>query len=317
MSGGKRVQVMMAVLVCIWAWRPAQGEGAPVPPLSTLKLDALYELSFTPDVAFLGVATYHGVFLYTVPDLEEARSFPLPGIAYCLAFSPDGHYLAAGTYGAVWVWDFVAGEPVSIYEGDFGNVYSLSFTPDSRRLLIGTGEGSLILWEVGEEEPLWARKAHSGSVRGVAVSPDGALYASGGMDQGILWSRSGEVLFTFPGKAWNVAFSPDGYFLAVGAGKVVKLWDTAVGLCYRSLWEHTGCVWWVEFSPDGRLLASSSLDHTVRVWDPEEGECLAVLPAHEDSVECVRFSPNGRFLSSGAGDGTLSLWDLPTLLQGP
>ena len=316
MTGRKRVQFMLAFLVCLWARCLAQDESTEVVPVGTLKLDALYELSFTPDGAFLGVATYHGVFLYTVPDLEQTRSFSLPGIAYSLAFSPDGHYLAAGTCSAACVWDFLTGEPVATCEGNFGNVYTLAFTPDSRHLLIGTGEGTLILWEVGAGEPLWTRKAHSGSIRGVAVSPDGTLLASGSMDQGILWNRSGEVLFTFPGKAWCTAFSPDAYFLAMGAGKVVKLWDTAVGLCYRSMWKHTGCVWWVEFSPNGRLLASASLDHTVRLWDPEEGECLAVLSAHEDSVECVRFSPDGRFLASGSGDGVVFLWDLSALLSG-
>jgi len=317
MTGRKRTQVAMAFLLFIGAWDMAQGEdaaGLPPGAVGMLKLDALYELSFTPDGASLGVATRYGAFLYTIPDLEQTRSFSLPGVAYSLAFSPDGRYAAAGTHNAVQVWDFVTGEPVATCKGGFGNVYALAFTPDGRHLLIGTGEGALILWEVGAEEPVWLRKAHSGSIRGVAVSPDGTLYASGSMDQGILWSRSGEALFTFPGKAWCTAFSPDGYFLAVGAGKVVRLWDTAVGLCYRSMWRHTGCVWWVEFSPSGRFLASASLDHTARLWDPEAGECLAVLPAHDDSVECVRFSPDGRLLVSGSGDGQIYLWDVGAVL---
>ncbi|HEC63222.1 MAG TPA: hypothetical protein ENI38_02365, partial [Candidatus Acetothermia bacterium] len=135
-----------------------------------------------------------------------------------------------------------------------------------------------------------------------------------GMDQGVLWDAAGNILYTFPGRAWSTAFSPDGAFLALGAGKIVEIWDTAVGLLFHSMWKHTGCVWWVEFSPNGELLASASLDHTVRLWDPEAGEPLVELLYHEDSVECVRFSPDGRWLVSGAADGTVCLWEVAEVL---
>lgn len=317
----KQIKLLLLSMGLLAAGATCAGRGQAEEPLPAgvvgrLELKCLSELAFTPDGSALAVATEHGVLLYGVSELEQTRSFTLSGNAYSLAFSPDGRLLAAGSYSAIYLWDFETGDLVSTLEGSFGNVYALAFTPDRKGLLSGASDGSVTLWDLSEEEPVWAHKAHSGSVRGVAVSPDGTRYASGSMDQGILWNRSGEVLFTFPGKAWCTAFSPDSYFLAVGAGKVVKLWDTAVGLCYRSMWRHTGCVWWVEFSPSGQFLASASLDHTVRLWDPEEGECLAVLAAHDDSVECVRFSPDGRLLASGSGDGTVFLWDLSNLLEG-
>ncbi|MCD5408321.1 WD40 repeat domain-containing protein [Candidatus Bipolaricaulota bacterium] len=193
---------------------------------------------------------------------------------------------------------------------------ALEFTPDGARLLLGRGDGRVTLWDWRRDEVIWSKQGHSGAIRGVAVSPDGTMCASGSADQGVLWDISGEVRFTFPSKAWDVDFSPDGYFLAIGSGKVVILWDTAVGLQYRYMWEHHGCVWWVEFSPDGALLASASLDHTVKVWDPEAGHSLATLEAHQDSVDCVRFSPDGRLLASGSHDGQIYLWDVESLLQG-
>lgn len=306
--------VLIAMLVLPVAALGAQE----LPPgaVGGLELRTLYELAFSPADGMLGVATHYGVFIYTVPELEQTRSFPLSGVAYSLAFSPDGAYLAAGTFSQVVVWDYETGEPVASHQGGFGIVNALEFTPDGARHLLGRGDGRVTLWDWRRDEVIWSKQGHSGAIRGVAVSPDGTMCASGSADQGVLWDISGEVRFTFPGKAWDVDFSPDGYFLAIGSGKVVILWDTAVGLQYRYMWEHHGCVWWVEFSPDGRLLASASLDHTVKVWDPEAGHSLATLEAHQDSVDCVRFSPDGRLLASGSHDGQIYLWDVESLLQG-
>ncbi|HIP99557.1 TPA: WD40 repeat domain-containing protein [Candidatus Bipolaricaulota bacterium] len=315
MGSRRKTEAVLALVALGLTLLGAAGE---LPPgaVGALQLRAVYGLAFSPTDGGLGVATYYGVFLYTVPELEQTRSFSLSGVAYSLAFSPDGKRLAAGTFSQVVVWDYETGEQIATYEGRFGIVYALEFTPDGEGLLIGAGDGTLTLWDWFRDEVRWSHKGHSGAVRGVAVSPAGSMCASGSADQGVLWDIDGEVRFTFPGKAWDVDFSPDSYFLAIGSGKVVILWDTAVGLQYRYMWEHHGCVWWVEFSPDGRLLASASLDHTVRIWDWEAGHVLVTLEAHQDSVECVRFSPDGRLLASGSHDGQLYLWDVEALLQG-
>ncbi len=315
MKRAAMVAVVLVSLAGITVWGDEEAilpEGA----VGGLKLRVIHELAFSPSGQVLAVATSGGVFLYSVPGLEQTGAFTLSGGAYSVAFSPDGRYLAVGTYPAVVVWDRESGEEIARHAGTFGNVYALCFTPDGGKIFYGAGDGTVAMWDFLADEVVWSRRVHSGSVRGVAVSRDGTLCASGSADQGVLWDIAGEVKFSFPGKAWDVAFSPDGYFLAIGSGKVVILWDTAVGLQYRHMWEHHGCVWWVEFSPDGGLLASASLDHTVKVWDWEAGHSLATLEAHQGSVECVRFSPDGRLLASGSGDGQLFLWDLKSLLQG-
>lgn len=320
MTGRIKALVLLMGTLAIGAMCMGQGraeEPLPDGTVGVIQLKWLSDLSFTPDGSALAVATEHGIVLYRLEDLEPIRSFEIEGNAYSLALSPDGKLIAAGSYCAVYIWDLDTGDLLKTLHGGFSNVYALAFTPDGKRLLAGAGDGSVTLWNIEAGEPVWEQKVHSGAIRGVAVSPDGKLCASGSVDQGVLWDIAGETLFVFPGKAWCTAFSPDGYFLAVGAGKVVKLWDTAVGLCYRSMWRHTGCVWGVDFSPDGRLLASSSLDHTVRLWDPDEGVELRALTGHEDSVECVRFSPDGALLASGSDDGTVFLWEVAEILSPP
>jgi WD40 repeat protein len=150
----------------------------------------------------------------------------------------------------------------------------------------------------------------------ITYSPDGRRAAVTGWNGVVdIWNvQSGHVakqLLSLEEKNLNdVAFSPDGRWLAVAGEMTVQVWDTATGAPLFHLTGHQGRVLSAAFSPDGRLLATGGSDRTVRLWDLAERRQHAALRGHTSWVNAVRFSADGRRLVSAGADSTARLWDV-------
>jgi len=222
--------------------------------------------------------------------LEGRRTYELPFAAYSMGggFSSDGEALVVGR---------------------FDNPNRLIHVYETR-----TGQ----LQENGGEAEFFGYNGQS-----VAFSHDGRTVAFAGKDASFhLWALDGnevseahvvateDPVRTAP---HEMAFSPDGSFLAVGSGGELQLWDVATG---QQEWvtdahDRVGIfdqLNHIAFSADGRLLVTGGSDNMGRVFSVEDGTLLHRLKGHDAEVHHVAVSPDGRLIAS-AGGAEISLWN--------
>ncbi len=178
-------------------------------------------------------------------DAETGEALPAlktkSSMVLALAVSPDGQWLASAALdGMIRLWDIPSGNLVrSIpYSLDGRTVTCLEFSPDSSRLVAGSGYLSFLdspsglgLWDVRSGNLLWSKSVAKVSVRDLAFSPDGKLISSALNDGRIcicdVLKGTEQVTFVaFNKEARAVQFSPDGKRLFTGGTEGIKVWDT-------------------------------------------------------------------------------------------
>ncbi|MDB5385362.1 MAG: Serine/threonine protein kinaserelated protein [Planctomycetaceae bacterium] len=203
---------------------------------------------------------------------------PFKIAANCLAFNSNGTRVASVDFRGNWrLWDIQSQTTICEMQRA-GNemlaseVRCLAISPDHSRLVSGSNDKTLTLWDAKTGSPLGESMKHSGSVICVAFSPDGTRIVSGSED------------------------------------KTLRLWDaqTFAAVCLPML--HSGTVSCVAFSPDGTRVASGSVDKTLRLWDAKTGCPLGLPMQHAGTVRSVAFSPNGAYVLSGSDDHGLRVW---------
>ena len=126
---------------------------------------------------------------------------------------------------------------------------------------------------------------------------------------------------THTGRAFAVAYRPDGMQLATAGGELnqpgeIKILEARTGKVLHTLQGHTNSVTAVAYHPTKNLLASASYDHTVKLWDLNTGTGILTLRGHSNYVYHVAFAPKGDRLASAGEDLTVRLWDWEAMEPG-
>jgi RNA polymerase sigma factor (sigma-70 family) len=249
------------------------------------------------------------------------------GAVRAVAFSPGGGLLATGAETpGILLWDPAGKRAPQRVPGT--GAWTLSFSPDGRRLATAFGREVVGLWDVARAEgrPLFSAEG-TGDVPCAAFTPDGKTVvclhekaADGGDAPGTASLRgwdaaAGKLLWAvnLPGLSAPrcLALSPGGKLAAVAgrAATPVRFIDLARRRERPAPRSPKGSVVSLAFAPDGGVLAAGRIDHTVRLLEVATGEEILALRGHTRSVAAVAFTPDGRVLASADGGPVSKFWD--------
>lgn len=184
------------------------------------------------------------------------------------------------------IWDVASGKHLSTLRVQNSAVVRLRFSPDGKQLAIGSDNAATA--NGSYEIKIWQLETHA---ERLAMTGHGRLY--------------------------DFTFSPDGAFLAVGAGDGLRLLRLHDGRTFKAGAADDGRVRILAFSPHGTFLASSSVaDRIVRVWARRDmdGEPVWRLVDRLVTTGFVRdlaFSPDGSRLA-GVTDDAVKMWEVAT-----
>jgi WD40 repeat protein len=167
---------------------------------------------------------------------------------------------------------------------------------------------------------------HSGTIRALAISPDGKFLASGGKDETVhIWERHGQgfeekITLTTDRITNGLAFSADGHSL-FEAGERIRDKDNVLGVWIASAVTFSQRIlqdtWNVDVnaiavSQKTKLLACGMGDKNVLLVNGVTLKPLSKLEGHTGEVQCVAFNKEGTLLASGSDDGAVLLWNTAT-----
>ena len=223
-------------------------------------------VAFSPDGKYFAACSSrhlnHGKLAIWDTDswaLKHSRSQPV-GFPR-LTFSPDSQQLALSRFAPeTQLFDVERGVKVGELKGHANHARCAAYTPDGTRIVTGSYDRTVMIWDATSHERLHKIDHGFGKVYEVGVSPDGKLLAIADADSYKLHLIDMDTLEpTFVSNRMgslvpHVSFSPDGSLISASSwGGYSRHYDVETMELKYEL--NTNGADWTCFSPDGTLIA--------------------------------------------------------------
>ena len=169
------------------------------------------------------------------PPEKTTREQLQYGDIHCVAFSPAGDVLLSGSHDSSYALRSIEdgeiiGEP---RRGHAGPVYACQWHPDGQRIVTGSDDSILKIWESATGRLLQSFKGHEGPIYGASFFPDGS------------------------------------HMLSVSSDHYIRIWDVETGRFLNKMPPHLGhlsAVRCCAISPENNVFCTGGDDDFVRVW---------------------------------------------------
>jgi WD40 repeat protein len=232
--------------------------GTEIHPAMQGHVDGVQSVAFSPDGNKIVSGSLDATIrIWDVATGVEIRSLQGHNHYVCsVNFSPDGTKIVSGSWDdTIRVWDATVGAeapPISRMLDDhmhstlhelLHDVYSIAFSPDGTKIVSGSNDPIIRLWDSTTGAIVSKIRGHESSVLSVNFSPDGSRLVSGSLDMTVrVWNATtGAQIFNelrgHPQGVHCVAFSLDGSRILSKSRLRCISWDAETGCQLRSIKE--------------------------------------------------------------------------------
>ena len=278
-----------------------QADGGSPSQSDLAHIDAVQSLAFSPDGERLASGAFRTVNIWRRPHNERIVDLAAADAdVTSLAVSPNGAVAAIGeTSGRIHLNDVATGKRLRTLQGHGGSVSALTFNAGGDRLLSGSIDRTVRMWDVADGREIGTLSTPA-PVTALALLLEGAQIAVATDDNLIrTWPLPGPLpavsadaaaqpVSPPPIKQFNghsapitsmVPFDAKGNRLFSGSHDgTARIWDAAGGNEVAN-YNDGGPITAVAVRPDGKRAATASEFGRVKLWNTENGQLVAQIAA--------------------------------------
>lgn len=276
-------------------------------------------IAFSPSGELLGSASSNktaclweiktGQCLYLMKHDAEVKN---------ITFHPNGNIIATSSGHNVNLWE-MNNERLQqrVLQGHKDKVIGLRFIANGQKIVSGSQDQTLRIWDTETGIPLRILQGHTGAVNNIILYAGNVFSAS---TDGTIkrWNTvlPFQRIINLPSAAISSAIAPDGKRVAIGfKNGALRLYSLPEA---DLLWEqekaHKDRIRHLVFNSNGTLLATASFDKTAKLWRVENDKLKEqhTLSGHTDRLYGVTFSPDSRLIATSSYNGQIRLFTVDT-----
>ncbi|MCA9117177.1 MAG: WD40 repeat domain-containing protein, partial [Planctomycetaceae bacterium] len=273
---------------------------------------AVRNVQYTPNgQQILAVGAGKEVLVWNAADGKELRRLAVESPVVSFQIHPSGAQVAVACEDRqIRLLNVADGKLLATLSGHDAAITSLAFSRDQQKLVATADDGSAIVWDLRQNEPVQRFSLHTGRIAGAGFASDSRTLVSAGSDRLVQFDQvSVQMAHRADAVSVNaIAFNSNGsQHVTGGSDGAVKLWNTSNGTPAREYAGLTAAVRAVSISPNNQQISAAD-EKSLHLWNMNNTQPQFRIET-TSPVTQLEYSFDGSRLLTAAADHVLRNYD--------